>query len=139
MLIAVYGTLRKGDANDRYLRGYSPVSTERVEGFEMFNLRGAYPYIARGGDDITVEVYDVPEEVVAPIERMERGSGYEMCKVKTTAGIADIFYMAEEKHARYQTSPYGAPPKILSGDWFTWLKKYKPQRLSNNFERDYDV
>lgn len=128
MLIAVYGTLRRGDGNHRYLRGQKLLSTERVEGFEMFNLGGSYPYIARGGDDITVELYDVTEDVLAPIENMERGAGYQMCKVKTTLGLADIFYMEEKTHAKYQTGR-SRPPKVVSGDWLKWIEKYKPERL----------
>lgn len=137
MLLAVYGTLRKGDGNHRLLYKHEPLVIERVEGFEMFNLGGAYPYIARGGDDITVEVYDITPEVLAPIERMERGAGYEMCKVKTTVGIANIFYFDEKRHANQQTGA-SRPPKIVSGDWFEWLKKYKPGRISvqDNLEED---
>lgn len=133
MLVAVYGTLRRGDNNDGYLSGYEILSTERVEGFEMYNLGGAYPYIARGADDITVEVYDVPEEVLARIERMERGAGYDKVKCKTSLGMADIFCMTEVAHAELQTGARSIPPKILSGDWFEWLKKYKPGRLGISF------
>lgn len=129
MLIAVYGTLRKGAGNDGYLEGYDPISTERVEGFEMYNLGGAYPYIARGADDITVEVYDISPETLVPIEQMERGAGYEMTKVKTTAGMADIFYMTEKRHAELQTGRSNVPPKVLSGDWFEWLEKYQSRRF----------
>lgn len=132
MLLAVYGTLRKGDANHGYLHGHRPLVTERVEGFEMFNLSGAYPYVARGADDITVEVYDISPEVLAPIERMERSAGYEMAKAKTTVGIADIFCMTEKKHAELQSMGHSTPPKILSGDWFEWLSKYRPGRLGIN-------
>lgn len=128
MLIAVYGTLRKGDYNhDRYLREYEPLVTERVDGFELYNMGGSYPYIARGADSITVEIYDVPPEVLAPIESMERGAGYDMVKCKTTLGMADIFCMTEEQHAEYQS--FRHYPKILSGDWFEWLQKYKAERL----------
>lgn len=129
MLIAVYGTLRKGDYNDGFLQKYKPLSTERVEGFEMFNLGGSYPYVARGADDITVEVYDVPEEVFAPIERMERGAGYDVSKAKTTFGVADIFCMTEKAHAALQTGT-SRPLKIMSGDWFEWLNKFRPGRVS---------
>lgn len=129
MLIAVYGTLRRGDNNDGYLRGYETLSTERIEGFEMFNLGGDYPYIARGADNITVELYDITPETLAPIERMERGAGYDMVKCKTTLGMADIFCVTEKAHADMQTGRH-IPPKILSGDWFEWLMKYKPQRLA---------
>lgn len=129
MLLAVYGTLRKGDHNDGFLDGYQPVATERVEGFEMFHFGGSYPYIARGADDITVEVYDVPPEVVVPIERMERGAGYDMGKAKTSLGLADIFVMTEERHSEMQARTNTRPPKIISGDWFDWLRRYQPYRL----------
>ena len=50
MLLAVYGTLRKGEGNyDRYMRGTPTLGEQRIGGFEMYNLGGYYPYIARGG------------------------------------------------------------------------------------------
>lgn len=141
MLLAVYGTLRAGDYNyDRFMHGYMPLASERVEGFEMFNLGGMYPYIARGADNITVEVYDISEETLAPIESMERGAGYDMVKCKTSVGMASIFCMTEADHANMQTG-VRIPPKIISGDWFEWLKKYKPERLAlvNVTEGDGDA
>lgn len=128
MILAVYGTLRRGDNNDHFLNGCKLLSTERVEGFEMYNLRGSYPYIARGADSITVEVYDVSPETLVPIERMERGAGYDMVKCKTSQGIGKIFCMTEKVHAELQTGT-DRPPKIVSGDWFEWLRNYRPDRL----------
>lgn len=131
MLLAVYGTLREGDYNhDRYLRGYHPLVTERIQGFEMFNLGGQYPYIARGADDITVDVFDIPEDVFRRIESMERGAGYEVGSAKTSQGIASIFFMTDEVHSNMQARTSGRPPKIVSGDWFEWLEKFKPSRLA---------
>lgn len=132
MLLAVYGTLRKGEGNyDWYMRGTPMLGEQRIAGFEMYNLGGYYPYIARGGDSITAEIYDVAADVFDRVERMERGAGYEVMKVSTQYGDAAIFYMPEERHALYQSNTK-IPPKILSGDWFEWLRKYKPERLQNN-------
>lgn len=143
MLLAVYGTLRRGDYNHERmeLQDFPLLATEQAEGFEMFNLGGSYPYIAVGADMITIEVYEVPEEIFRPIESMELGAGYVMSKVKTSVGLAVIFCMSEDAHARYQTRD-GRPPKIVSGDWFQWLRKYSPDRLrefNNVIQGDSDA
>lgn len=129
MLLAVYGTLRENlSSHERWLSDYNLIVTERVEGFEMFNFRGARPYVARGADHITVEVYDISSEIMAAIEEIERGNELEVVRVKTTAGIAKIFCTTEERHAQYQSNEQ-APPKIISGDWVEWTKKYRPSKL----------
>lgn len=131
MLIAVYGTLRKGDGNyNHYLNGHEPLGTHHVEGFNLYSL-GSYPYVTHGEptDEVLVEVYDVDLQTVVPIASMEMGAGYDICEVETDYGLAYMFVFGEERHQRLQAGESHHPPKILSGDWFEWLRKYQPERI----------
>lgn len=129
MLIAVYGTLRRGDVNhERYFGDLEPLSTEMLTGFEMFNLGGQYPYITQGDGSVLCELYDPAPEIGLRVARMEMDAGYSVAEIKTSLGKAMVFHMSSERHERYQADG-GRPPKILSGDWFEWLSKYKPERL----------
>lgn len=131
MLIAVYGTLRWGQGNhNRYLKGIEPLSQEMVNGYEMFNLNGSYPYITRGDGSILVELYDLTDYqyTVWLIDDMELDAGYERGSVSTSVGNAMIYEMPRERHEQLRQAG-NRPPKILSGDWFEWLSKYAPERL----------
>lgn len=124
MLIAVYGTLRKGCYNykSKGLDVAKYKGDERVTGFVMHH-NGSYPMIVRSdeNDSILVEVYEVPSEVALPIIQMETGAGYEMDLVNTSQGVAVIFTQ--------RPSQVAGKVKILDGDFIKWCKKYKPQYI----------
>lgn len=125
MLVAVYGTLREGDCNHHML-GNEPkfLTQERIPDFQMYNLGGMFPYITRDEGSVLVEVYDVTQEAYDRCNRMEGEAGYETTKIKTSVGEATLWHMTELAHTRQRSV------KILSGDWFEWLRKYRPERLS---------
>jgi gamma-glutamylcyclotransferase (GGCT)/AIG2-like uncharacterized protein YtfP len=118
--IAVYGSLKEGDFNhDRWLRGIKPIGWQRIEGFDMYDL-GMFPYVVRSDyrDCITVEVYEVPDDVAADIERMERGAGYDMVTVQTKWGDADMFVFSEQRHdLHFKRDKEWARNRIPSGNW----------------------
>lgn len=126
MLMAVYGTLRKGCHNYRAkgLDIAKHMGDERITGFAMYH-NGSYPMIVRGdgNDSILIEIYDVPAEVALPIIKMEQGAGYEMDLVNTSHGVAVIFTQSSHQ-VRDKV-------KILDGDWVQWCKKYKPRNLED--------
>lgn len=116
--IAVYGTIRKGQSNDRFL------STERKEpvrisGYKMYNY-GGYPGLVWTGneaDEVTVEPIEVNVEDSYAIDRMEIGAKY----------YTDIVMIEGEPHKIYLHSPrtvrdfYGATDADLieDGNWLT--------------------
>ena len=99
MLMAVYGTLRKGNGNFKYfLKDKKCLGTIKVEGFKMYNL-GFYPCIVptkNKKDIITVEVYKLDDEkdkdTINSINGMERGAGYLIGEVETKFGKALYYY-----------------------------------------------
>lgn len=118
MLLAVYGTLRKRERLDSWLN-LEPLSTERLPGFEMYNL-GSYPYVIRGEGEIVIEVYDAKTHTLNNIGDMEQGAGYKTMAVETSQGTALIFYMDTFDDANlqdYRQNPDGKYPQIIDGDW----------------------
>jgi len=59
-LIAVYGTLRKGESNHAVLGDSTFIKTERIPGFKMYGAN-AFPAVIQGSstDFITIEIYRI--------------------------------------------------------------------------------
>lgn len=71
MLVAVYGSLKKGFHNHRY---FAPSDTELGVGyannFEMFSM-GGFPMIVPGYEQVRVEVYEVGETTFCALDGLE--------------------------------------------------------------------
>ena len=117
MKLAVYGTLRKNQGNDRCLSTSEYLGTTRIDGFQMVSL-GGYPAVDRSKQgSITVEVYEASPEDVERCNWLEgydpehpEDSYYGRLTINTPFGEAEIYTMngiLEEDH-------YGI---IESGDW----------------------
>lgn len=83
MLLAVYGTLRKGGGANVMLKLMLARYIGRgiVRGYKMFSCR--IPFAVKSGDPkdrIIVEVYDVPEDKIPLLDYYE--SGYERKRVE---------------------------------------------------------
>lgn len=71
ILVAVYGSLKKGFHNDHYIASSDTfVGDGTVKGFDMFSL-GGYPMIVPGNGQISVEVYEVSETTFNTLDRLE--------------------------------------------------------------------
>jgi len=59
-LIAVYGTLRKGESNHRVLGDSTFITTKRIAGFKMYGAH-RFPAVIKGTstDFITIEIYRI--------------------------------------------------------------------------------
>jgi gamma-glutamylcyclotransferase (GGCT)/AIG2-like uncharacterized protein YtfP len=71
--IAVYGSLKKGLHNHKLLESSRFVKDTYVRGFNMYSL-GSFPCVVPnedGSGSITVEVYDVTDEVLVNLDRLE--------------------------------------------------------------------
>lgn len=112
-LVAVYGTLREGNGNHVLLEHEEKLSTERVSGFKMYSL-GGFPAILPTGneeDRVTIEVYEVDDETLARLDRLEGYPGwYERSVVHTTLGGALIYHFTED-----MIRPHF--PLIEGGNW----------------------
>ena len=110
MLVAVYGTLRKGGGNDRLLSTSTYKGSVRTEPlYEMDNI--GCPFVSRGGSDsILVEVYEVTQTVMNYLDMLEGYPNlYDRIQIPTPWGdswmyvIEDYFFTG----ATY----------VPSGDW----------------------
>jgi gamma-glutamylcyclotransferase (GGCT)/AIG2-like uncharacterized protein YtfP len=72
-LVFVYGTLKRGCGNHRYLEGQAFVGTARTApGFALFDV-GGYPGMVRapGGASVSGEVWSVDEDCLARLDELE--------------------------------------------------------------------
>lgn len=112
ILVAVYGSLRKGMGNHALLARGNAVhlSTERVKGWDMYSL-GAFPFIREGGGEITIEVYAVDSQTFSNLDRLEGyPSFYDRELIETSKGNAWVYFI--------DSSPNSRP--VTSGDWVTY-------------------
>lgn len=94
ILVAVYGSLRRGMGNHRLLTSSEQLTTERIKGFDMFSL-GGYPFIKPGDGEITIEVYAVDSHTFRRLDSLEGyPSFYNRMLVQTSVGKAWIYYIA---------------------------------------------
>lgn len=112
--VAVYGSLRKGMGNHGLMHNTNYIGTTEVHGVTMYDL-GAFPRVAlgHGTTSITVEVYEVTEEQLSLLDRLEgyRGASYNnfynRSLVNTSFGEVFIYHIEQE----------GGDPVVEGGDW----------------------
>ncbi len=123
ILIAVYGSLRKGMGNHRVLGdaillgdfGTPPL-------YNMFSCGGSYPGITENGEtSIKMEVYEASEAVNKSVERLEsyvkgreEHNHYNKVMIDTPWGTAGT-YIYNHSTARL--------PRVESGDWKAWKEE----------------
>jgi gamma-glutamylcyclotransferase (GGCT)/AIG2-like uncharacterized protein YtfP len=109
MLLATYGTLRRGECRNAILENSKYIGTFVTENpFHLFNL-GTFPGIHPGGNKgIVVDVYDVDHETLAYCDRIEGVPWLYNRDYALINGVKAIVYV-------YQHKMEGTP--IPSGDW----------------------
>lgn len=112
VLVAVYGSLRKGMGNHRLIEREEGtlLSTERIKGWEMYSY-GGFPFIRPAEnpeDEITIEVYAMPVTAMQPLDRLEGyPSFYDRKLVDTSKGKAWIYFIDQK----------GNDARVTNGDW----------------------
>ena len=124
--LAVYGTLRRGEPNDRFLDGATDLGVGLVAGrlYEMpvsADRLYAYPSLVLDQTgDVVVELYSLPDAaMLATIDRLEAfdpadetGSEYIRQRVRIRAGPVDRAWIYV-----YHGPPESMGPTIPGGDW----------------------
>lgn len=109
MLVAVYGTLRRGGGNHRLLQNESLVGHTSVPGFDMLQVSMSFPGVVDGDGNVVVEVWEVSKEAFARLDILEGYPNlYTRRLIPTEFGDAWIYIWNGPNN--------GA--KIQSGDWF---------------------
>lgn len=110
--VAVYGSLREGLHNHVLLMNCEKISTETIQGFDMYCL-GSFPVVYKGEGEITIEVYEVPDSTMPSLDGLEgHPDWYRRELVPTSQGEAWLYVMQDE---------YPEAPKVDSGNWREYL------------------
>lgn len=129
-LIAVYGTLRKGESNHHVLKDSPFIKTTRLKGFVMYGAN-SFPAVIRGTkkDEITVEIYRVTDPAILKeldlLEGFDRANPMDQNSLYT---IQEIYLEGESEPIEMYTFDHHPAmvhqigPQIKSGDW---LKRNK--------------
>jgi len=110
VLLAVYGTLRRGALNNSYYLCCSKYcGQERIKGVEMFSCN-VFPYavVTDSKQTIKVDLYNVNKETLKELDIFEGYPfHYDRVKVITSKGKAWM----------YVVHKVPTLPKVTSGDW----------------------
>lgn len=108
--LAVYGTLRKGQSNYRYLDNPKYIKTIELKGYIMLDFE-AYPAVIFTGDShkITVDLIQVTSKDFRRIKNMELRAGYKLDYCVIGYDLYPIYVYNLEI--------------IESGDWIKYLKQ----------------
>jgi len=122
-LVAVYGSLRRGQSNHYLLEAATYVGTYRtLPRYEMWDL-GAFPALVtrlRDGCSAVVEVYRVTDATLAALDRLEsngRFYGRKQVRLVADAGpgvTAWLYVLLGVDHYRPRAI-------VASGDWVQYL------------------
>ncbi len=106
--LAVYGTLRRGCANHRYIADGKYVGTGELQGWNMYS-NGSYPYVVKSGGSIKVEIFEIAEETLSSIDDLEGyPMHYDRTQVETQYGKCWLYFVRKIPSRCF---------KIESGDW----------------------
>lgn len=109
--VAVYGSLKKGYGNHYLLTESKLLGKDYLSGWTMISL-GSFPGIYRGPDEIHVEIYEVTDEELASLDRLEgTPTFYRRAPVVTAYGEAWIYYLSKSKYSQLGYS------KVEGGLW----------------------
>ena len=134
-LVAVYGTLRRGQGNHCILsRTTAPLLvTERTqEHFNMFtnwSHGGGYPFIvpvktSNSSKNVVIEVYEVDEYTLERLDQLEGyPHHYDRKLTPTSVGEAWIYFQSKAMlKARGDTRK---SVRIFHGDWIDWQMGFR--------------
>lgn len=107
-VLAVYGTLRRGEGNsDALLRGCRHLGVKRLKGFTLYD-GGGFPYAVPDiNGQITVDLFEVTPFHLERTDKLE-GVPYHYRRIQTVGGF--YIYVTTARRVGYL-------PKIASGDW----------------------
>ena len=124
-LIAVYGTLRKGNGNHRLLVNADYIGTYTTEPIYSLYSLGGFPGLKENGETaVIMEVYAVNEEEARRVDGLEgytpgeQATFYDKIQIETPWGQAGVYTYVRQPN---ETS------LIKSGDWMNRFEKVEEE------------
>jgi gamma-glutamylcyclotransferase (GGCT)/AIG2-like uncharacterized protein YtfP len=115
MKVFVYGTLLDGESNHQWLQDSPKIGDTIISKFQMHDM-GAFPALVENETSLSKivgEVYEITDEVLKMLDRLEGFPGFYDRKLITTEfGDAWVYYNNKSKNR----------PVIESGDWILHIK-----------------
>lgn len=129
MMMFTYGTLLRGfNTHKKELKGKDGVEfvgKANITGKEMY-AKTTYPVVVEGDGVIYGEVYKIENEnVIARIDALEEGAGYE--RVRETATLLDKDKDVDVMFYRFRGC-VDRLPKVETGDWREFSRKKRKNR-----------
>ncbi len=113
--VFVYGTLKRGFANDWFLERARLLGEARTEARYTMRSLGEFPGVIEGGETaITGEVYEVSDEQLARIDQLEGHPDFYRRQMITVSGIRVLAYLLP---INYFESAQVDFPVIENGVW----------------------
>lgn len=120
-LIAIYGTLRKGNGNHRLIKDSKYLGTFNSQPeFSLYTLGGFPGLKINGKTSVVMEVYEVTDEVAKNVDNLEgydpnkASYFYDKININTPYGLAGVYiYVNKISENRL----------IASGDWMEHKKE----------------
>lgn len=129
-LVAVYGTLRKGMRNHRFLHDSEFILGGAFSGYEMRNL-GVFPCVMHAPNDciVHVELYHVSDNTLNNLDKLEGVPHLFKRRVLGTLDVGegeqDIYLYIIEDESYRDDDKY---PVIRDGDWVKYLNKLRQEK-----------
>jgi len=128
-LVAVYGTLRKGNGNHRLLENADYKGTYTTEPIYNLYSLGGFPGLKEGGKTaVVMEVYAVNPEEARRVDGLEGytpggndNTFYDKIQIETPWGQAGVYTYVR---------PMDASRLIKSGDWMNRFEKVVEEDLT---------
>ena len=126
--VYVYGTIRKGGRLNSWVGGAELIKEVVLPYYLMYDA-GGYPIIIDSENEehtILVECYEVSDDQLTRLVRMENNVGYNLRLVKeqSSGESAAIFVITPEVRIRMYNTTLGNDP-IPNGEYIEYLNKMK--------------
>lgn len=124
-LVFVYGTLKRGNFNNRILAGAAFIGKAKTAPIYRMLSNGAFPYLIHAGNGIPChgEIYEVDDETLARLDQLEGVPYHYVRKTIVINGtdMAGLGIATRNVNAYLLERPLVTPlPEIESGNWDLW-------------------
>ena len=112
--IFIYGTLKKGFGLNYLFSNSQFIGKAVLEGYEMYSLI-CFPFITKGMGKVFGEVYEIKEDLLKRLDKVEIGFTREKVEVDVLGKKIEVYTYVKETNIKGRL--YFVLNKINSGVW----------------------